>query len=61
MHGGGTHYYTGLTIEAYGTLAKHIPCQYIRLTIERFDQIIHSDEAWEGSRGCINFNKKKVL
>lgn len=62
LYGGGTSYYTGLTSEEFGTLAKHIPCQHGRLTIGCFDKIVHSGEVWEGSRGCINFNvKKKVL
>ena len=58
LHGGGTDYYTGLTSDEYGTLAKHIPYQHGRLTIGYFDKFIHSGEAWEGSRGCINFNLK---
>ena len=56
LYGGGTNYYTGLTSDEYGTLAKYIPCQHGRHTIGCFDKIIQSDEAWEGSRGCINFN-----
>ena len=59
LQGGGTNYYTGLTSDENGTSAKHIPCQYGRLTIGCFDKIIHSGEAWEGSRGYINFNLKK--
>ena len=59
MHGHGTDYYNGLTIEAYGTLAKHISCQYGHFTIDFFDKIIHSGEVCEGSLGCVNFNKKK--
>ena len=51
-----TNYYTALNSDEYGTSTKHIPCQHGRLTIECFDKIIHSGEAWEGSRGCINFN-----
>ena len=62
MHGGGTDYYTGFTSEACGTLAKRIPCQYGRLTVVCLDKMIHSVEAWEESRGCINFNlKQRVL
>ena len=59
MHGGGTNYYTGPTSDEYGTYAKHIPCQHGRLTIGSFDKIIHSGEAWEGSRACMNFILKK--
>ena len=59
LHGGGTDYYTGLTSEVYGTLAKHILCHYGRLTIEYLDKIIQFDKVSEGSRGFINFNLKK--
>ena len=45
--------------EAYQTLVKYIQCQHGRLTIDCLDKIIHSCEAWEGSRGCINSNLKK--
>ena len=62
LHGGGTDYYTGLTRDEYGFLAKHIPCEHGRLTIGCFDKIIHRGEPWEGSPGCFNLNlKKKVL
>ena len=37
LHSGRTDYPTGLTSEAYGTLAKQIPCQHGRLTIGYFD------------------------
>ena len=33
LYGGRTNYHTGLTSKAYGTLAKHNPCQHGRLTI----------------------------
>ena len=59
MHGGGTDYHTGLTGDEYGTLAKHTPYQHEHLTVGCFDKIVHSGEAWEGSRGCINFDVKK--
>ena len=61
LHGGGSNYYTGLNSDEHGTLTKNIPCRHGRLTIGCFDEIIHSGEAWDGSRGCINFNLKKVL
>ena len=62
LYGGRTNYYTGLSSDEYGTLAKHIPRQHGHLTIGCFDKIVHSGEVWEGSCGCINFNlKKKVL
>ena len=61
LYSGGTNYYTGLNSDEYGTLAKHIPYQHGRLTIGCFDKIIHSGEAWEGSRGCINLNEKRYL
>ena len=59
LYGGGTNYYTGLPSDEYGTLTKHIPYQHGYLTIGCFDKIILSGEAWEGSRGYINFNLKK--
>ena len=59
LYDGRTNNYPGITSDEYGTLTKHIPFQHEHLTIECFDKIIHSGEAWEGSRGCINFNLKK--
>ena len=60
--GGGTKYYTGLTSDLFGYLAKEIPCEHGRLTIGSFDKILHCGESWNGICGCINFNvKKKVL
>ena len=41
LHSGGTNYYTGLTSDKYGTLAKYIPCKHGRLTIGCFNKIIH--------------------
>ena len=61
LYGGRTNYCTGLTSDEYGPLTKHIPCQHGRLTIGCFDKIIHSGEAWEGSRGCINSYLKKLF
>ena len=59
LYGGRTIYYTVLTSDEYEILTNHIPCHHGRLTIGCFDKMIHSDEAWEGSHGCINFNLKK--
>ena len=60
--GGETNYYSGLTSKNFGKLEQQIKCEHGRITIGRFDKIVHSAESWVGQRGCINFNlKKKVL
>ena len=49
-------------METIAHLAKEILCQHGRLTIGRFDKILHCGESWNGCRGCINFNlKTKVM
>ena len=44
-NGGETKYYVGLTSKSFGHLAKEISCQHGRLTIGRFDTILHYGES----------------
>ena len=59
---GETNDYSVLTSRNFGELEHQIQCEHGRITIGRFDKIVHNAESWEGNRGCINFNlTKKVL
>ena len=44
-----------------GGLYTSLPCEYGRVTIGFFNNILHDASKWEGIRGSIALNLKKVL
>ena len=59
--GGSTQYFNGVSVKNHGHVAKVIPFAHGQIQIGCYNKILHAGEEWTGSRGCINFNLKKII
>ena len=59
--GGSTQYFDGVSLKSHGQVAKVIPFEHGQIQIGCYNNILHAGETWSGSRGCINFNLKKII